>query len=60
MKMLFDLCEPRKDVLEGGIRESEFAADLALVLRKQAAPEYQDPAIFFANTHPTEGLKRLL
>jgi hypothetical protein len=60
MKTLFELCEPRADVLAGGIRESEFAADLAQVLRGQAPPEYQDAATFFANTHPTEGLKRLL
>ena len=60
MRTLFELCTPREDVLSGGIRESEFAADLAQVLRKEGPPEYQDPATFFANTHPTEGLKRLL
>jgi hypothetical protein len=60
MKTLFELCEPRDDVRTGGIRESEFAADLAQVLRGHAPPEYQDAATFFANTHPTEGLRRLL
>src|SRR5712691_1976400 len=60
MKTLFEICEPRDDVKTGGIRESEFAADLAQVLRGQAPPEYQDAATFFANTHPTEGLRRLL
>ena len=60
MRTLFDLCVPRDDVREGGIRESEFAADLAQVLRKEGPLEYRDPATFFANTHPTEGLKRLL
>lgn len=60
MRTLFDLCVPRDDVRTGGIRESEFAADLAQVLRGEAPREYQDPATFFANTHPTEGLKRLL
>lgn len=60
MRTLFELCTPREDVLKGAIKESEFAADLAQVLRKQGPPEYQDPATFFANTHPTEGLKRLL
>lgn len=60
MKTLFELCDPRDDVLSGAIKESEFAADLAQVLRGQAPIEYQDPAVFFANTHPTEGLKRLL
>jgi hypothetical protein len=33
MKTLFELCEPRAEVLKGGVRELEFAADLALVLR---------------------------
>ncbi len=60
MRTIFDTCEPRDDVRHGTIRESEFAADLARVLRKEAAKEYQDPALFFANTHPTEGLKALL
>lgn len=60
MKSLFELCEPRDDVRRGAIRESEFAADLAQVLRGDAPAEYQVPATFFANTHPTDGLKRLL
>jgi len=61
MKTLFDLCVPRPDVLRpGGIKESDFAADLAQVLRGNAPVEYRDPAIFFANTHPTAGLRRLL
>jgi hypothetical protein len=60
MKTLFELCQPREDVRRGAISESEFAADLAQVLRREAPPEYQDPATFFANTHPTAGLKRLL
>lgn len=60
MKTLFDICTPREDVLAGAVKESEFAADLAQVLRGDAPKEYQDAAVFFANTHPTEGLKRLL
>ena len=56
---LFDICTPRKDVL-GGIAESDFAADLAQVLRGSAPREYQDPTLFFANTHPTRGLRNLL
>lgn len=57
---IFDLCTPRADVLSGNIRESDFAADLAQVLRGDAPEEYRDPARFFANTHPTRGLKNLL
>jgi hypothetical protein len=33
---IFDLCEPRQDVLLGTISESDFAADLAQVLRGDA------------------------
>jgi predicted AAA+ superfamily ATPase len=57
---LFDLCKPRQDVLDGAITMSDFAADLAQVLRGDAPEDYQDPAKFFANTHPTRGLKDLL
>lgn len=60
MKNIFELCQPRADVLGGGIKESDFAADLALVLRGDAPKEYADPATFFANTHPTVGLRNLL
>lgn len=57
---VFDLCVPRDDVQRGSIAESDFAADLAQVLRGDAPPDYCDPARFFANTHPTHGLKTLL
>ena len=60
VKDLFELCTPRKDVLKGGVKESDFAADLAQVLNGEAPREYQDPALFFANTHPTRGLRALL
>ena len=57
---IFDLCEPREDILRGTITEADFAADLAQVLRGEAPPQYRDPALFFANTHPTRGLRDLL
>ncbi|NDY57379.1 DUF499 domain-containing protein [Desulfovibrio sulfodismutans] len=60
MTSLFNICQPREDVLKGSVTESDFAADLAMVLRDQAPPDYQDPRLFFANTHPTRGLKNLL
>lgn len=60
MKTLFEICTPRDDVTSGVIRESDFAADLAHVLSNTAPKEYADPAIFFANTYPTKGLRSLL
>ncbi len=57
---VYDICVPREDVLQGSITESDFAADLAQVLRGDAPEEYTDPVKFFANTYPTRGLKALL
>lgn len=57
---LFDICNPRPDVLQGSIVDSSFAADLASVIRHTAPPDYLDPVRFFANTHPTRGLQELL
>jgi hypothetical protein len=57
---IFDLCQPRDDVLTGTVTESDFAADLAQVIRGTAPKEYADPALFFAHTYPTQGLKSLL
>ncbi len=57
---IFELCQPRDDVVRGAIQEGDFAADLAQVLRGEAPDETKIPALFFANTHPTQGLKNLL
>lgn len=56
---IFDICTPRKDILDG-IVESELAADLAKVAEGEAASEYADPAKFFASTYPTKGIRGLL
>lgn len=50
---IFDVCQPREDVRKGPIQESDFAADLAQVLRGEAPVGYQEPARIFANTYPT-------
>lgn len=60
MKSLFEICKPRTDIKQGQIKELDFAADLAQVVRGEARPEYQKADLFFANTHPTKGLKDLL
>jgi hypothetical protein len=61
MKTVFDLCQPRADVLSGRLRDEEFAADLASVISPaRQVQEYSDPALFFRHTYPTRGLKALL
>lgn len=57
---LFEICEPRDDVLAGTLQESDFAADLAQVLRGAGPEDYRVAARFFDNTHPTRGLRTLL
>ena len=60
MQKIFDLCQPREDVIHGRMRDEEFAADLSRVVTNTASPEYADPAVFFKYTYPTRGLKTLL
>ena len=59
VKTIFDLCEPRKDVVKGDIAKSDFAADLAQVIKGTAPDEYLKPQLFFGTTYPTRGLKNL-
>lgn len=60
MKSVFECCEPRKEVLEGELREDIFAARLHDVVEGKADPVYQNAQVFFSNTYRTEGLKSLL
>ncbi|MGH7087030.1 MAG: hypothetical protein ACREFN_18825, partial [Acetobacteraceae bacterium] len=57
---IFDLCEPREDVAAGTVTDADYAADLAQVVNGNAPASYLDPALFFANTYPTRGLRNLL
>src|SRR3990170_8605931 len=59
-RTIFNLCEPRADVLSNALAESDFAADLAQVIRKRGPEDYWKADLFFANTYPTRGLKNLL
>ena len=59
MKPIFETCRPRPEVLAGDLTEHTFAARLRDVIEGTADPGYQDPATFFRNTFPTEGLKTL-
>jgi hypothetical protein len=56
---IYELCRPRTEVLEGGIREEDFAADLSQVIQGKGPELYCNPALFFAHTHPTRGLREL-
>lgn len=59
MQTIFETCVPRVDVLEGTLTESMFAARLSDVVNDVAADVYQNPAIFFASTYPTDGMRSL-
>ena len=59
MKPIFETCRPRPEVLAGDLTEHTFAARLRDVIEGTADPAYQDPATFFRNTFPTEGLRTL-
>lgn len=60
MKILFDVCSPRDDIMRGNIQEVDFAADLAQVINQTAPEIYRNPSLFFKNTHPTKGLRDLI
>lgn len=55
-----EIAKPRKDVLEGSFKQSEFAADISRVAAGTASDEYQDAEKFFARTFITEGMRQLL
>jgi len=60
MRVIYEGCKPKPDVLSGKLRDEMFAAKLEDVVLGIADPVYQDPDIFFANTHPARGLRALL
>lgn len=37
---LFSVCIPRRDVVEGSLKDASLAADLAQVIKREAPPEY--------------------
>ena len=57
---IFELCQPRADVLTGRVADADFAADLASVIGADANAAHSKPARFFADTYPTRGLRDLL
>jgi uncharacterized protein len=54
------IATPWREIIDGSFGESQFASDLGLVERGVAAPEYQDPARFFKQTHVTDSLQNVL
>ena len=59
LPLIFDACIPRADVEAGTTKDEQFAADLAQVVNGTAPREYLDPAVFFAHSYPTRGMKDL-
>jgi Predicted ATPase (AAA+ superfamily) len=60
MQAWHEVIKPREDILSGELNEAIFAANLADVLQGRAPLEYRDPAHFFQQTYPTQGLVNLL
>lgn len=60
MKTIFETCDPRPEVLKAELREDIFAARLRDVMEGRAEIVYGDPATFFENPYPTNGLCDLL
>jgi hypothetical protein len=60
MRAWYEVIKPREDILSGELDEAIFAANLADVLHGRAPLEYRDPAHFFQQTYPTQGLVNLL
>jgi predicted AAA+ superfamily ATPase len=57
---LLSTITPRKEVLAGELTEGLFAAGLQEVAAGTAADTYGRPETFFAQTHPSDGLRTLL
>lgn len=57
---VFQTCVPRDKILAGDLSPEIFAAKLRPVVEGHGPAIYQDAATFFADTYPTQGLKRLL
>jgi hypothetical protein len=57
---VFSACTPRDDIKNGTFSEANFAARLGSVISGNGPDDYVLPSKFFANTHPTVGLKSLV
>jgi len=59
MKLIFETCEPRPEVLKGELKDDIFAARLMDVVLGTAEDVYGKAGAFFENTYPTQGLRDL-
>ena len=55
-----EVMTPHPDVAAGRFKQTEFAANLAQVARREGSSEYYDPTEFFRRTYLTHGLRALL
>lgn len=60
MKTIFELTQPRDEVLQGELSEEMFVARLKNAMGGTADPVCRDASLFFSNTYLTAGLKTLL
>jgi len=60
IKSWYDVIHPHEDIRKGYFDEAVFAADLGDVIAGTAAPDYNDPYLFFKKTYLTAGLSGLL
>ncbi len=61
LKPLWLVNTAREDVLQGGLSDNHFAAQLDKIVREPGSyPLYGDPEDFFSLTYPTSGLRTLL
>jgi hypothetical protein len=60
IKSWYDIIHPHEDIRKGFFDEAVFAADLGDVIAGTAAPDYNDPYLFFVKTYMTSGLGGLL
>jgi hypothetical protein len=57
---IYATCQPRKDVLDGELSDTMFAASLDEVVNESAPQAYGEPTLFFDATWPSQGLRDLL
>lgn len=53
-------CRPRPEVLKGDLDDAIFAADFGELIAGKAPAVYQDPVVFFQNTHPAKPLCKVV